>query len=376
MNILIVRNAYIQDFGGAERLSTHLAEELRAGGYPAILVSRQPRLLEYAKNKNIPTVKGWWWSRQDWHGAGLLLFPVYIIWQILLVMWYLLIIKKHRIDAIHLLSKDDFIAGTIAGKILRKKVIWTDCADLKHVLKNNHTWYKNPVGKLVFWASKKADAVCLVSNSEKRLIEKSVASPLPDNYIVVHIAAKRQMAKPIKRIAADRNAVIFCSTSRLVEAKGIGELIAAYSSIEKSGDFRLWLVGDGPDEKHFRKMANGVKTIVFVGHTTSPLPLVSASDIFVQPTHHEGFSLSLTEAAMLGKPMIATNVGGNPEIVNDKNGMLVPVKNAGQLSEAMLKLGKNKPLQLKLGKRAAVDYSSSFDFSKIVKTKIISIYEK
>ena len=372
MRILYVRNAFSHDFGGAERLVVHFAKEALLNDMEALVVSRQKSLLAYAESLEVPHTTGWWWSQQDWSGWRVLGFPIYVLWQIVLFFWYLQLIVRTKPSSVHLMSKDDFIAGTFAGRLLGKTVVWTDCADLKHLFRNHRTWFKNPVGKLVYLSAKFANVVTLVSNSEQALIEESLGKKVPSNFEVIHTAGKDESATPVER---PKNTVIFCSTSRLVIAKGIQEIIAAFNSNEIKGlGYELWLVGDGPDKEQFLAEAKGNNSIKFIGQTPQPLSYVIASDVFVQPTHHEGFSLSLAEAAMLGKPMIASNVGGNPELVNETNGILFTVKDVPDLIQAVLTLGKDANLREKLGKQARKDYKEKFDFAVIYKQKFLKIY--
>lgn len=178
---------------------------------------------------------------------------------------------------------------------------------------------------------------------------------------------------PVER---SRDEVIFCATSRLVEAKGIGELIEAFKTLTPAHpDYRLWIVGDGPDANIFIKQASNTPAIVFWGHQDNPLRHLAAADIYVHPTHHEGFSLSLAEAAMLAKPMIATRVGGNPELVNEKNGVLVGVKNVPELATAMEALAKDSEQRLRLGEQSRKDFLEKYDFMKVVKREVLPLYE-
>jgi glycosyltransferase involved in cell wall biosynthesis len=377
MKVVIVRNAFVYDFGGAERLAVHIAEEIKQHGVDAMVLSRQPRLLAYATTHGVPCHKAVWWNRQNWSGRRALLFPTYLLWQLVLYVWYLCVLLRFRPDVLHLMSKDDFIAGTWAAKTFHRGVVWTDPADLKHVFSNNTIWYRNPVGKLVYAASKQADTITLVSESERRLVAEAVGTLLPERFVVMHTAGKDESVKPEARSSRDKGAVIFCSTSRLVKAKGISELVQAFNELSQGSDkYRLWLVGNGPDEERFRKEAGDNPYITFVGHSDHPLSYVAASDVFVHPTYHEGFSLSLAEAAMLGKPLIATNVGGNPELVHNGNGTLVPAKNPRALCDAMARLGSNSALRANMGRVARKDYINKFDFATIVKTKLIPVYEQ
>lgn len=374
-NVLIIRNAFTYDFGGAERLAVHIAEDIQKRGIKTVVSSCQPRLRDYAIAQGIAVRTGLWWSKQNWSGKGLLLLPLYLLWQIFLTLWYAQLLLRLRPTAVHILSKDDFIAGTLAAKLLGKRVVWTDCADLKYVLANYTVWYRNPVGKLVYWCSRLADGITLVSDSEKKLVSAALGRPLPANYHVVHIGAKTQTVVPLARKKEDKDAVVFCATSRLVTAKGIGELVDAFTKLSGgSNTYRLWIVGDGLEEDAFKKRAGKNPNLVFVGHSDTPLEYVAGADVFVHPSYHEGFSLSLTEAAMLGKPLIACTVGGNPELVNNKNGVLVPARDAHALYEAMRLLGSDKDAREAKGKQAQKDYFDNFEFSRLMEKEVIPLY--
>ena len=377
MKVLIIRNAFEHDFGGAEKLSVQVAEEISNLGYESIVISRHKQLLSFAKSRGVKNIRGWWWSKQNWSGISCLLLPIYMAWLLALIFYYIFIFLKYSPDVIQIFSKDDFISGTIAGKILGKQIIWTDCADLKHILKLKNAWYKNLVGRVIFWASLKANWVCSVSYSEKKLVEESLGRKVPNNYTVIRLGAKEQKPNKISRNDKDTNSVIFCTASRMVTDKGIAELIDAFLRLqEKDIESRLWLIGDGKEKNLFEKRAVQNKNIVFFGHINNPLDYVNISDVFVLATYHEGFSLSLTEACMLGKPMIATNVGGNPEIVDDTNGILVKPKDPKELFEAMFRLAKDRPARLNLGEKAKKDYLTKLSFSLTVKNELVPLYER
>lgn len=375
--ILIIRNAYAHDFGGGERFPVELANELKNHGYNPIIISRSPKLLDFAKSRQITTIKGWWWSHQDFSGIKTALFPLYLIWQLLLTAWYSGLIIKFRPEVVHPQSRDDFIAATLAGKLSAKRVIWTDHADLKYVWQNHRVWYKNPVGKLVYFVSRFADTITLVSRSEQKLIEEQLGNPLPEKFRVIHNGVRTPNIRPMKRNPEDKDAVVFVATSRLVTAKGIGELIEAFKQIDDKSNVRLWLLGEGPEAEKYQKQAAGHEHISFLGFPENALSYVAAADIFVHPSYHEGFSISLVEAAALGKPIIACNVGGNPEIVKDRqNGLLIPPKDVTALSKAMAELMADQRLRQQYGLVAKRTYQENFVFEQIVAERFVPLYEK
>ncbi len=373
--VLIIRNAYSYDFGGGERFPVSLATQLKKHRYHPIIVSRSPKLRKLAQEHKITEVKGWWWHQQNFSGFRIILLPAYLVWQVILFGWYISLILKYRPAVVHPQSRDDFIAATFAAKLLGKRVVWTDHADLKYIWQNHTTWYKNHVGKMVYLASKLANHITLVSNSEKKLIEKQLQRPLPRKYTVIHNGVEDQLST-IKPTTHDKNTIVFAASSRLVTSKGIGELIEAFKKLGAKTPSELWLLGEGPEEKAFREQAASSSTIKFLGYPKNALDHVAGADVFIHPSYHEGFSISLVEAAMLGKPIIACNVGGNGEIVvNNVNGLLVKSRSSAALYDAMLTLCSNPELRKTMGNESRKTYTDQFVFSEIVEERFVPLYE-
>lgn len=373
-NIAIIRNAYSYDFGGGERIPVHLASELSKYGYNPTIISHSPKLLAFAQELVVKNIKGWWWSRQDWSGYKILFTPVYFAWQVVLVIWYLFTFARLKPKIVHAQSKDDFIAVTLAARLLRIPVFWSDHADLKYVYQNLKVWYKNPVGKVVKFCDKFVRGIILTSKNDKRLIEEATGAPLGENYLIIYNGVFDQSFGKDQK--PDQNKIVFAATSRLVTAKGIGELIEAFSKVKKDHErAELWLFGEGPEEAKFKQQAEGIEGVIFKGFPDNALEQVASADVFVHPSYLEGFSISLIEAAMLGKPIIACAVGGNPEIVNDKNGILIPARDAGALAAAMDKLASNKDLREELAKQSRATFEKDYNFEHIVKDKYLPLYE-
>ncbi len=374
--IVIIRNAYAYDFGGGERFPVFLAESLAEQGYEPTVISRNATLLAFATNNNVPNLRGWWWSWQNWSGLRIVLFPAYILWQCLLYFYYLRVFKKINPLAVHIQSKDDFIAGTYAAKHLGIRVIWTDHADLKHVWRNLQTPIKNPVGKWVYRAAKHATTITVVSNSELEEITAHLTteSPIRKKMTVIHNGCADVRSK---YPATTNGAFTYVIVSRLVTDKGIGEAIQAFIELHKKHkNTRLVFVGDGPEREQFIAQADSNTAIEFLGYLSDPYTVVSGADVFLQPTYHEGFSISLVEASMFEKPIIATSVGGNMEIIhNEQTGLLIPPQNADALLRAMERLYGNPELRNTLAKAARKQYEADFIFDKIVEERFIPLYD-
>ena len=374
-NIAIIRNAAPYDFGGGERFPVFLAETLKYQGFSPTIISRSKKLIEFTKENQVPTVKGWWWSKQQWSGVNNLLIPIYAIWQCILFLYYVSLFSKLKVGVVHIQSKDDFIAATHAAKALNIRVVWTDHADLKHIWRNLSIWYKNPIGKMVYRAALRADAITVVSNSELQLVTNNlpVNSKVRNKLTVVYngvIDQSKEYPSQSSRLFT------YLVASRLVTDKGISEVLTAFKRLsEEFKDVKLQIIGDGPEADNFKKQAANLEHVSLLGHQTQPLSFMANADVFVHPTYHEGFSVALVEASMMSLPIIATSVGGNPEIIKNKEtGLLIPIKNSDALYEAMKTIYTNKPLRDSLGKNARKQYVEKFQFNNIVEKEFIPLY--
>jgi glycosyltransferase involved in cell wall biosynthesis len=134
------------------------------------------------------------------------------------------------------------------------------------------------------------------------------------------------------RIVAVANLVPLKGHTWLLRA--MPRVLAAYPGA------RCLLVGDGPCRRELEALARRLgldDRVTFLGSVVDPLGLVSESDVFVLPSLTEGAPLALLEAMALGTPVVATRVGGVPEIVDDRRtGLLVASGDSAALADAML----------------------------------------
>lgn len=375
--IVIIRNAAPQDFGGGERFPVFLAEILQSTNYTPIIVSRSEKLLSFADERKLKTIKGWWWKKQQWSGKNNALIGFYFAWQGILFIYYVFLFIHTRPQAVHIQSKDDFIAATYAAHTLRIRSIWTDHADLKHIWKNTALPFKNPIGKWILKAAKKTHTITVVSRNEESLIlDNFPEKPSIHNKFKVIYNGVLDVAQNYPR-AADTKKLTYLIASRLVVDKGIREAIRAFKILHNDHpENRLVIIGDGPDANMLKKQARDCSAITFLGHQKDPLLHMAAADVFIHPTYHEGFSVALVEASMMNLPIIATSVGGNKEIVeNKKTGLLVPQQDSEALAAAMIQLHEDGQLRRKLGSAARKQYLAKYQFNRIVKKSFIPLYD-
>jgi len=140
-----------------------------------------------------------------------------------------------------------------------------------------------------------------------------------------------------------KTGLVFISVGRLVPIKGFVDLIRAVRLVVDAGyPIVLLLLGEGELREDLEAEARRLgieKNIRFLGWRDDVPELMDAADAFVLASHNEGLGLVLVEAMSKGLPVVATRVGGIPDVVQDgATGHLVPPESPNALSQAMLKL--------------------------------------
>jgi len=111
----------------------------------------------------------------------------------------------------------------------------------------------------------------------------------------------------------------------------------------------------------------------FLGARTDVAQLLASSDIFVLASRFEGLPISILEAMRAGLPVVATNVGGVRELVDDQTGILVPAGDPSSLAAAIRELIANPQLRTLLGKNGRIKFEKNFR-AEAMTEKIIAVY--
>lgn len=194
----------------------------------------------------------------------------------------------------------------------------------------------------------------------------------PDKFSKDFIISKKQELG----ISADKKVIGIIA--RMVKEKGYLELFSAFQKIVKEYPNVLLLIAgikepskkDGVDINIIKEY--GIeKNVLFLGDRRDVEELYAVMDVFVLPTHREGLGNTILEASSMKKPIIATNIRGCRESVdNKKTGLLVPSKDPGKLSIAILFLLNNSNFCLKLGEAGRRKIVNDFNEEKVFKIMI------
>ena len=259
-----------------------------------------------------------------------------------------------------MLIDDDYIVSLRGSGVpfYSKKYYWLDKFIFQYLSK-------------IIW--KKAEYVIANSQGLKELALKTI----PDQEIgVIYNGVDWVEELPIKK----EEKFIVVSTSRLTERKGLNYLIEAFGKFCKGkDDVELRLYGGGDK----REMLEGIVKnlgiegkITFLGEQPREVVYedIGGYSVFVIPSKNEGMSNSMLEAMARGLPIIATDVGGTRELIDERNGFIVEKENTEQICEALEKLYNNKELGEKMG-RASREKVRDLSWDRIAE-QYIELYRK
>lgn len=181
--------------------------------------------------------------------------------------------------------------------------------------------------------------------------------------------------------ATPPDAVVIAVVGRLVAEKGYRELFEAMRQV----DAVLWVIGERLATDHAQDVGVEIDAarddpvlgtrIRMLGQRTDVETILQGADIFVLPSHREGMPRSIIEAMMTGLPVVATDIrGSREEVINDETGLLVPVRNAGALAEALNRLVADGDLRQRMGAAGRARAHDLYDENKVIARQLRSLH--
>ncbi|MCG0275463.1 MAG: glycosyltransferase family 4 protein [Thermosediminibacteraceae bacterium] len=252
------------------------------------------------------------------------------------------ILKNEHVEIIHAHGLAGAIIGTAASLVAGTPIILTTVHNFPK---------KDLISRVAGYFLRYNHKIITVSQRMAEVVIKSWGIP-PEKIEVIHNGID---PNPIAKYKRDidkyqKKTFSFLNIARLIPDKGVDIFLKACALLldKLSSDgfevvFRI--AGSGPMEKELKAFARelGLRDkVFFLGFCPDIYRIMSNSDVLVLSSRSEGLSLSLLEAMAMGKPVIATDVGGNPEIVKHGiTGILVPPADPNALADAMEYLIKN-----------------------------------
>lgn len=222
--------------------------------------------------------------------------------------------------------------------------------------------------RLLGGVGRRADRVIAVSNAVATfLLERKLA--LPEHVVMIPNGVDLPDALHGQAKRPDQTYHLG-SIGSLVPLKGYADLITALPLIRQNHpQAHLTIIGDGPEKKSLQRLAKrlGVdRATHFLGSVPDTTTQLMNWDLFISTSHSESFGLGIAEAMAAGLPVIATHVGGVPELVTKETGHLVPPRDPHMLAKVVIDL-LNKPAErARLGSAGRQRIAKHFNRTQMV----------
>jgi glycosyltransferase involved in cell wall biosynthesis len=247
-------------------------------------------------------------------------------------------LKDHGIQVVHLHNAGPLVYGGLAARLSlnRPRIIYSE---------HNQVYRASSRLKRRFRQYLRlADRTIAVSADLQRYLQNDLRVPVAveviRNGISVQCPPEAMAASVREELGLRPSDLVIGTAVVLSEQKGLTYLLEAVPAILRDvPNARFVIAGDGPLRAALEEQTRAAglqQSVSFIGYQKDVARVISAFDVYVLPSLWEGLPLALLEALALGKPIVATTVGGNPEIVQDGvNGLLVPPRDPGALARAL-----------------------------------------
>lgn len=260
-------------------------------------------------------------------------------------IYQLVINHSIRLDDIYDVALDFYGYGSFTTEYISKVIRANYKATWLHDEKMN--WIYNVERSLGNY-----NAFFCVSKSVKKRFDKNFPSLKSRTKVFYNVIDDQKIiynsTKQIK-LPFKKNKISLLTVGRLTEQKGIDIAIKAASQLKKHKiPFEWFVIGEGRDHRKLNKLIkqeNVEDCFFLLGRKDNPYPYMKNCELYVQPSRHEGFGLTLYEARLLKKTVIATKLPAFKEqIIDRKNGLLVKKNNYQDLAQKIEYLLGNQPL--------------------------------
>jgi glycosyltransferase involved in cell wall biosynthesis len=221
-----------------------------------------------------------------------------------------------------------------------------------------------------------------VSKNKLKVIGNGSSNGVDINYFSPTSVSVKEKEKLKLSLGILENDFTFVFVGRIVADKGINELINAFDTISfQNNAIKLLLVGEqeshlDPLNENTLKLISTNKNIIKTGFQKDIRPFLAVSDALVFPSYREGFPNVIMQAGAMELPVIATNINGcNEIIINEKNGVLIELKNNGAIVKAMVRLIEDEAFYKNLKSNARSMIVSRFE-RKVICEKILYEYKE
>jgi sugar transferase (PEP-CTERM/EpsH1 system associated) len=281
------------------------------------------------------------------------------------------ILKKEKIDVLHTHNFGAWFYGSLAGKLAGVKVINTEHSnvpDNKKLQIHGEKLMARLSNTIICDSVAVADFMLQIQNIPKSKIKVILNGVDTDLY-----KAHKGLNSFRETLGISETTAVIACVARLHPRKNHqGLLEAALKLKQYTKDFKLLIIGQGQckDSLEGYVKENGLSdNVLFLGNRRDIPKLLSIVDVFVLNSYSEGLPIAILEAMASSIPVIATNVGGNSEIigVDSKAGVLIPVDSPNRLANEIFNLVSDKTKCFRMGATARERVEEKASLNAMVK---------
>ena len=350
-------------FGGSGVVATELGKGLAQHGHKVHFITySQPSRLDFL-NENL------FYHEVEFHSYPLFEYPPY---ELALASKMVSVVKNERLDLLHV----HYAIPHASAAYMAKQILRTHGIEIP-VVTTLHGTDITLVGKdpsyepVVTFSINQSDGVTAVSEDLRRTTLEyfKVTREIEVIPNFIDLAKFRKQKKDhFKKAICPNGEVLIVHISNFRKVKRVGDVIRIFSNIHKEVPSKLLMIGDGPERSGAEQMCRELDIcddIRFLGKLEAVEEVLSVADLFLMPSEKESFGLAALEAMACEVPVVATQVGGIPELMQQGvTGFMSPVGDIDDMSRKALQiLDKDN---LPTFKKNAVKRAKEFDISGIL----------
>lgn len=273
-------------------------------------------------------------------------------------------------DVLHCHHYSPFVYGRIAALLNRRvKLLYTEHGRLSDA---PPPWKRRLINPILA----RFDGPIVAVSHDLRDYMISARFPAKRVNVIHNGIAAGSAPSPIQRGIARRQLGIgddtfaIATVARLDPVKDLHTMLDAFALVRRDiSNARLFLVGDGPERDWLTARAarpDLAGSVTFAGYRSDVQTFLTAADLYVNSSISEGISLTILEAMAAALPVVATEVGGTPEIVDGATGVLVPSRDPARLASAIIGLGIDHRRRERLAAAARRRVEAQFTIERMI----------
>ena len=328
-SLLILKFPYASRYGGGEKHTLDLADSLRSKGYRVVFAGSCPILKQEFRKRQFSVVR-FWAGREPVTPFTVALFPFTALFVFVGLTCLLLTQRLRGIRMLYCLSLTEKLLLPFVARLFGMKVFFMEHRMLDQWL------IRNPLRPLFVFQSWFSEVITV----SKALHDQCRQIGVPARRIhVIHNGVELEKFPWPRQRTSQSQAFVVGAVVGLERGKGVAYLLKALALLKNEIPFlRGLVVGSGPERQQLMWLAQQLglrESVQWVGFQREAYKWYAYFDVLALPSiKGESFGIVLIEAMAAGVPVVATNIGGVPEVVADgRTGLLVPPGNSEALAE-------------------------------------------